>query len=98
MYVIPKFEHLQPIILFQQDGVPPNSTSSVREIFNRVLPKRWIRREGFIPCPPRSSDINPLDFFLRGYVIGIVYQAFVSDTSVLMKRTELAILTVTHEM
>ena len=50
-------------------------------IFNDTFPERWVGRDGPIPWPPRSPDITPLDFFVWGYVKGIVYQTKVRDVS-----------------
>ena len=35
----------------------------VRAFFNATFPGRWIGRDGPTPWPPRSPDINPLEFF-----------------------------------
>ena len=45
-YVIPQLEHLQPNILFQQDGAPPHWSLNVREYLDNVFPNRWIGRDG----------------------------------------------------
>ncbi|KYM96999.1 hypothetical protein ALC62_12323 [Cyphomyrmex costatus] len=34
----------------------------------------WIERGGPISWPPRSPDINPLDFYLWGHVKSLVYR------------------------
>jgi hypothetical protein len=54
---------------FQHDGAPPH----VQGILNRMYPNRWIRRGGPRHWPARSPDLNPLDFFLWGYVKNVVY-------------------------
>jgi transposase len=60
---------------FQQDGAPPHYAVHVREYLNTVFPERWIGRRGSIEWPPRSPDLNPLDFFLWGYVKNLVYKS-----------------------
>jgi len=40
---------------------------------NNIHPNRWIDRGGRVPWPPRSPDLNPLDFFFWGYSKNIVY-------------------------
>ena len=35
--------------------------------------ERWISREGPVPWPPRSPDLNPLYFCAWGYAKGLVY-------------------------
>jgi len=53
---------------FQQDGAPPHFAASVRAYLNEVFNQRWIGRRGHIEWPARSPDMNPLDFFLWGYL------------------------------
>ena len=48
---------------FQHDGAPPHFALDVRNHLNRRFGHRWIGRGGPIPWPPRSPDLNPLDFF-----------------------------------
>lgn len=59
---------------FQQDGAPPHYAAVVREHLNVLLPDRWIGRGGPVEWPPRSPDLNPLDFFLWGYLKCRVYE------------------------
>lgn len=51
---------------FQHDGAPAHSTRVVRQFLDATFPERWIGRGGTIQWPPRSPDLNPLDFFLMG--------------------------------
>ena len=53
---------------FQHDGAPPHFALDVRNHLNRRFGQRWIGRGGPIPWPPRSPDLNPLDFFLWGHM------------------------------
>lgn len=48
---------------FQQDGCPAHYARRVREHLSNTFPDRWIGRLGPILWPPRSPDLNPLDFF-----------------------------------
>jgi hypothetical protein len=59
---------------------------------------RWIGRGGPVAWPPRSSDLNPLDFFLLGYVKKIVYQVEIDDLQHLRARIREAMATVTPNM
>lgn len=59
---------------FQQDGAPPHYAAIVRRFLDDVFPNRWIGRRGPIEWPPRSPDLNPLDYFLWGYVKNVVYK------------------------
>lgn len=47
---------------------------TVHHTLNETFPSCWIRRGGPIPWPLTSPDITPLNFFLWGYVKGIVYE------------------------
>lgn len=57
----------------QHDGAPAHSAQIVRDYLNAAYPGRWIGRGG-VPWPPRSPDLNPLDYFLWGYFKELVYQ------------------------
>lgn len=58
----------------QQDGAPAHYHNEVRLYLNQVYPEKWIGRGGFIPWPPRSCDLTPLDFYFWGYVKEAVYR------------------------
>lgn len=58
---------------FQQDGAPPHRTKRVMEHLQQMFPQRVISLGGDITWPPRSPDLNPLDFFLWGYLKSKVY-------------------------
>ena len=47
---------------FMHDGTPAHFHLSVRRYLNRRYGERWIGRGGPVPWPPRSPDLNPLDF------------------------------------
>ena len=53
-------------------GTPPFSVD-VRNHLNAVFPGRWIGRGGPIPRPARSPDLNPLHYFLWGYLKWLVF-------------------------
>ena len=55
------------------------STVSVRRYLNRWYGEWWIGRGGPVPWPPRSSDLNLLDFCVWGYAKGLVYST--ADTA-----------------
>jgi len=44
-----------------------------------TFPNRWIGRDAPIPWPPPSPDINPLDFFLWGYIKDKLFSTPVPD-------------------
>lgn len=53
----------RPRIWFQHDGAPAHYSALVRDHLNRTFPGQWIGRGGPVRWPPRSPDLNPLDFF-----------------------------------
>lgn len=59
---------------YQQDGAPPHYAADVRRYLDQVFTNRWIGRRGSIEWPPRSPDLNPLDFFLWGHLKNVVYK------------------------
>lgn len=58
---------------FQNDGCPAHYARPVREYLNQEYPGR-IGRLGPILLPPRSSDLNSMDFFYWGYLKDKVYR------------------------
>ena len=46
---------------FQHDGAPAHLALDVN-----VFPNRWIGRGAPVQWPPRSPDLTPMDFFIRG--------------------------------
>lgn len=63
-------------IYFMHDGAPPHWGLQVRAFLNNMFGGRWIGRH---PAPhiwpPRSPDLNPLDFFFWGALKSIVYRS-----------------------
>lgn len=59
---------------FQHDGAPGHYATAVRSYLDELFPGRWIGRGGPREWPPRSPDLNPLDFYLWGYLKSIVYR------------------------
>lgn len=60
-------------MIFQNDGAPRHYARNVREHLNQRLGDKWIGRGGPITWPPRSPDLNPIDFFVWGYYKELVY-------------------------
>jgi transposase len=60
-------------IWFQQDGAPPHYGAEVRTYLDRTFPQRWIGRRGSIEWPPRSPDLQILDFSIWGHLKSKVY-------------------------
>lgn len=65
---------LRDDIWFQQDGAPAHFGRYVRDYLGEIFPERWIGRGGSIEWPPRSPDLNPLDFYLWGHLKTEVYR------------------------
>jgi len=61
-------------IFFQQDGASPYFARIVRRFLDERYPNRWIGREGLIAWPPRSPDLTSIDFYLWGYLKGVVFE------------------------
>lgn len=68
------------------DGAPPHFSREVRNFLNDAFPNRWIGRGGPLPWPPRSPDLNPLDFFLWGHLKSLVYSTPVNTREELVHR------------
>ncbi|GFT70346.1 uncharacterized protein TNCV_2658041 [Trichonephila clavipes] len=58
---------------FQQDGATCHTARATIDLLKDTLGDRLISRFGPVNWPPRSCDLTPLDYFLRGYVKSLVY-------------------------
>jgi hypothetical protein len=58
---------------YQHDGAPQHYRRRVRYLINEKFHGQWIGRRGPINWPPRSPDLNPIDFFLWGHLMENVY-------------------------
>jgi hypothetical protein len=61
-------------------------------------PQRWIGRGGPHHWPARSSDLNPLDFFLWGHLKSLIYRRPINSETDLGVRIQEAFVSVTEEM
>ncbi|KAJ4443164.1 hypothetical protein ANN_04814 [Periplaneta americana] len=73
-------------IHFLHDGAPAHFSRTARRYLDRRFPDRWIGRGGPIAWPPRSPDLNPLDFYLWGHLKSLVYLSPVPDLESLRNR------------
>ncbi|KAJ4439310.1 hypothetical protein ANN_07432 [Periplaneta americana] len=73
-------------IHFLHDGAPAHFSRTARRYLDRKFPDRWIGRGGPIAWPPRSPDLNPLDFYLWGHLKSFVYSSPVPDLESLRNR------------
>lgn len=58
---------------FMHDGAPAHFSSTARDYLDDAYPNRWIGRGGPQSWPPRSPDLNPLDYFFWGHLKSLVY-------------------------
>ncbi|KAJ4435786.1 hypothetical protein ANN_18405 [Periplaneta americana] len=71
---------------FLHDGAPAHFSHTARRYLDRRFPDRWIGRGGPIAWPPRSPDLNPLDFYLWRHLKSLVYSSPVPDLESLRNR------------
>ena len=83
---------------YQMDGAPPHNTRIVGETLDQMFQDRWIANNGPFLWPPRSPDLNPLDFFVWGYIKNLVYSVPVTTKEDMMDRIRRAFQTLTPEM
>ncbi|KAJ4438562.1 hypothetical protein ANN_14509 [Periplaneta americana] len=57
-----------------------------RRLYQERYPDRWIGRGGPIVWPPRSPDLNPIDFYLWGHLKSLMYSSPVPDMESLRNR------------
>ncbi|GBO11153.1 hypothetical protein AVEN_189374-1 [Araneus ventricosus] len=53
-------------VWFQHDGTPLHKVSNIQQYTRDTFQQQVIGYGGCIEWPPRSPDLNPLDFFLWG--------------------------------
>ena len=62
--------------IFQQDGAPAHcSKEAIKWLTEQFGENRLISRNAAFKWPPCSPDLNPLDFFLWGYLKSRVYRS-----------------------
>ncbi|XP_046435973.1 uncharacterized protein LOC124187828 [Neodiprion fabricii] len=62
------------VMLFQHDGAPAHFSARTRQFLNERFPDRWIGGGGPVAWPPRSPDLNPLDYCLWDLIKEFVYE------------------------
>ena len=61
--------------IFMQDGAPPHVKREVTDFLRQTFTEERVISRNFRHFwPAYSPDINPLDYYLWGYVRGVVYQ------------------------
>ena len=71
---------------YQHDGAPQHYTNNIVQLLQERFNHRWIGRNGPVLWPPRSPDLNPIDFFLWGHVKEMVYETLIENAQDLMGR------------
>lgn len=62
-------------VVYMHDGAPCHGTLRVRQLLRMNFHGFIGRGQGnFLDWPPRSPDLNPLDFFLWGFVKSMVFK------------------------
>jgi len=70
---------------YQHDGAPPHFIQVLRQYLNHKFPNRWIGRGDAQNWPPRSPDLNPLDYLVWGYMKAMVYAHKVNTRELLQR-------------
>lgn len=90
--------NLRQNMWLQLDGAPAHFAQPVRNWLNETFPGRWIGRGAAVSWPPRSPDLNPLDFFLWGFIKNRVYATEVVNLQQLEERIRAAFAEVNAQM
>lgn len=101
-FVIPELHRLgkdPKEIIFMHDGAPPHIATNVRNLLTNEF-YGWIGRGNgsILAWPPRSPDFNPLDFFVWGYLVDLVYLVAPTDINDLRHKIDEAVDHITGEM
>jgi len=81
-----RIQHLEPSDTCSRLEAPPHFSEVVRLYLNYKFPNRWIGRGGAQNWPPRSPDLNPLDYHVWGYVKAMVYAHKLNTREELLQR------------
>ncbi|GFY25333.1 transposable element Tc3 transposase [Trichonephila clavipes] len=69
----PRSDYVRQELWFQHDGATCHTARATIDLLKDTFCDRLISRFGSVNWPPRSCDLTPLDYFLRGYVKSLVY-------------------------
>ena len=61
--------------IFMQDGAPAHTSRMALDWLQNRFPGRLISNKSEFTWPPRSPDLNPLDFFIWGYMKEEIHRA-----------------------
>jgi hypothetical protein len=68
------------------NGAPAHFIHAAQDVLSNTYHDRWIGRGGHTVWPPRSPDLNALDFYLWGHLNTLVYAAPVDNEETLHHR------------
>ena len=68
------------------DGAPPHFSRIARQYLNNHFPGKWIGHNEPVAWPPRSADLNPIDFHVWGHVKNEVHSTPVTNVDELWER------------
>jgi len=71
---------------FQHDGAQPHFSQFVRQYLNHKFPNWWTGRGGAQNWPPRSPNLNPLDYHVCCYMKAMMYAHKVNTREELLQR------------
>ena len=66
--------------------MPPHFSHIGRQYLNHKFSNRWIGRGGAQNWPPRSRDLNPLDYHVWSYMKAMVYAHQMNTREELLQR------------
>lgn len=89
--------NLRRNMIYMHDGAPAHFARNIRDWLTEHFPDRWIGRGGPLLWPARSPDLNPLDFFVWGFIKGKVYATAPQDADEVRARIDAAVLEITPE-
>lgn len=74
-------------MIWQHDGAPAHNMLAVRALLDDIFSGKWIGTQGSkILWPPRSPDMNVLDFYFWGFLKGEVYKEELNNINDLKNR------------
>ncbi|CAK9820332.1 hypothetical protein ANTPLA_LOCUS10558 [Anthophora plagiata] len=82
---------------FQHDGAPAHYAANVRAYLDETFRDRWIGRGGPVSWPPRSPDMNPLDYFFWGHLKTTVYRDPLRTREEMVARIHSAVVSITTD-
>lgn len=60
---------------YQHDEAPSHNGGNIAQILEEIFDSKWKPNNGPCCCPLHSIDLNPMDFFIWGYIKNIVFKS-----------------------